>query len=113
MRASRLPKAFGEEGGVFAEGGPLSDWVGRIVADYELDGFPRCWEHHTGLVEELRGLHRWWEFARSVDAGAAAYTLWHEALERFRERVRRVERKCVSGCAARAAVSPRAGGVLP
>ena len=71
-----------------------------LVVTYEIEDWPPCWEAHHGLVFETDALLRWHRFAAGAESPAGEWFGWHEGLDRFRERVTAVGRRCAGGCIA-------------
>ena len=66
----------------------LMNWVPWLVATYHLhDHIPSCWPRHDGLAEELAGIYLAWSAAWTKDAKGDSVVIWHEQLDRLRNRV--------------------------
>lgn len=67
----------------------LGDWVSWLTDRYALREIPvGCWWRHGMLVEELTALWLAWQTSHAPAADATAPLIWHEHLDRFRDRVR-------------------------
>ncbi|GAA4256445.1 hypothetical protein GCM10022255_069310 [Dactylosporangium darangshiense] len=67
----------------------LIDWVGWLVARYELtEELPACWHQHPALVDELAALAAAWHGAYDPRAAGDAPLRWLEAFARTRARIR-------------------------
>lgn len=74
----------------------LAPWIDELVANYEIDEWPECWRAHRGLVMEVAALHQW--KMGCANGAANDLFLWHDGLDRFRDRLGRYVRKCAGGC---------------
>lgn len=69
--------------------GWLIDWVGWLVAHYQLaEEVPRCWYRHPPLIEELTALAAGWHTAYDDAARGDEPLIWHERFARARARLR-------------------------
>ncbi len=78
----------------------LINWTEWFVNRYQLqEELPACWPQHPPLVEELTGLCGAWHVTTDADASPDALLRWHEALARFRARIREWDdqTKCRNG----------------
>ena len=73
---------------------PVAEW---LVATYEIADWPQCWVRHPGFVLTLDALWVWHEGARAGGSPSDLF-LWHEALDRFCEKARALERRCGGRC---------------
>lgn len=65
----------------------LRAWVDWLVVAYELfDEWPECWYRHMAAVNELLALQRWHAAALAEEPPGSKLALWHDGLERVRNR---------------------------
>jgi hypothetical protein len=67
----------------------LGAWVSWLVDRYAMREVPvGCWWRHGMLIEELTALWQAWQTSYAPDADGTAPLLWHEHLDRARDRIR-------------------------